>query len=108
MPATMHPRVDLPQPDSPTRPTTSPSPTLMSTESTTTATSSCTFAPRRPATLAGTVKELDEMLGELAQLEELGGAHGRSPRRGWKQRTRRPGPGWLVSGSRTQTSVTRG
>src|SRR3546814_2091069 len=32
MPATMRPKVDLPQPDSPTRPTTSPAPTVRRSE----------------------------------------------------------------------------
>jgi hypothetical protein len=46
MPATMRPSVDLPQPDSPTRPTTSPSRTCRSTRSTAWTTSSRMPAPK--------------------------------------------------------------
>ena len=51
MPATMRPSVDLPQPDSPTRPTTSPRATVRSTSSTACTTSSRSPAPSRLASV---------------------------------------------------------
>ena len=69
-PTASRPSVDLPQPDSPTRPTTSPAATVKSTSSTACTTSSRTFAPRRLRDARGEVERLHEALGDAAQLDQ--------------------------------------
>ena len=66
----MRPSVDLPQPDSPTRPTTSPSSTENDTSSTACTTSSAASAPSA-RDLAGEVERLHEALGDVLELEDL-------------------------------------
>ena len=69
-PASMRPSVDLPQPDSPTRPTTSPLAIARSTPSTACTISSRRPAPRRCAMRAGKVERLDEALRNAARLDD--------------------------------------
>ena len=87
MPATMRPSVDLPQPDSPTRPTTSPSPIARLTSSTARTTSSLSPAPEQVGDLLGRVERLDEALRDAVELDDgrahAGHAASGSPASGW-------------------------
>ena len=115
MPATMRPRVDLPQPDSPTSPTTSPLRTARSTPSTARTTSSFSAPPQRgraraaPAARRGR-SDLPKRL-ETPRSSMIGDRRGHAAASaiGWKQRSARPGTG---SGDRralrAQASSARG
>ena len=66
----MRPSVDLPQPDSPTRPTTSPAPIARLTSSTARTTCSLQPAPNRLAIFSAEVERLHEALRDVVERED--------------------------------------